>query len=80
MVQLYVRKTDDTEGPLKSLRGFQRVTIAPGETVEVAFPLTDETFLNWSEEKQNMVPAKGTWELLYGGNSHDLKSLTYQKK
>ncbi|MBO4623896.1 MAG: glycoside hydrolase family 3 C-terminal domain-containing protein [Bacteroidales bacterium] len=80
VVQLYVRKTDDTEGPLKSLRGFQRVTLAPGETVEVAFPLTDETFLNWSEEKQNMVPAKGTWELLYGGNSHDLKSLTYQKK
>ena len=80
VVQLYVRKADDTEGPLKSLRGFQRVTIAPGETVEVAFPLTDETFLNWSEEKQNMVPAKGTWELLYGGNSHDLKSLTYQKK
>ena len=80
VVQLYVRKTDDTEGPLKSLRGFQRVTLAPGETVEVAFPLTDETFLNWSEEKQNKVPAKGTWELLYGGNSHDLKSLTYQKK
>lgn len=80
VVQLYVRKTDDTEGPLKSLRGFQRVTIAPGETVEVVFPLTDETFLSWSEEKQNMVPANGTWELLYGGNSRDLKSLTYQKK
>lgn len=78
VVQLYVRKADDAEGPLKSLRGFTRVPIPAGQTVEVCLPLSDETFLSWSEEKQNMVPTKGTWELLYGGNSHDVKSLTYQ--
>lgn len=77
VVQLYVRKADDTEGPLKSLRGFQRVRITPGQTVEVCFSLTEETFLNWNEEKQDMVPTKGTWELLYGGNSRDLKSVGY---
>ena len=27
IVQLYIRKKDDTAGPLKSLRGFQRVTL-----------------------------------------------------
>ena len=78
VVQLYVRKADDAEGPLKTLRGFTRVEIPAGETVEVSLPLTEETFLAWSEEKQNMVPVKGKWELLYGGNSHDVKSLTYQ--
>jgi beta-glucosidase len=78
VVQLYVRKADDAEGPLKTLRGFTRVEIPAGETVEVCLPLTEETFLAWSEEKQNMVPVKGKWELLYGGNSHDVKSLTYQ--
>ena len=78
VVQLYVRKADDAEGPLKTLRGFTRVPIAAGQTVEVSLPLNEETFLAWSEEKQNMVPIKGTWELLYGGNSHDVKSLTYQ--
>jgi beta-glucosidase len=78
VVQLYVKKADDAEGPIKSLRGFQRVQIPAGQTVEVSLPLTDETFLAWSEEKQNMVPLKGKWELLYGGNSHDVKSLTYQ--
>ncbi len=78
VVQLYVRKADDAEGPLKTLRGFTRVEIPAGKTVEVCLPLTEETFLAWSEEKQNMVPVKGKWELLYGGNSHDVKSLTYQ--
>ena len=78
VVQLYVKKTDDAEGPLKSLRGFSRVTVVPGQTVEVELPLTAETFLSWNEQKQDMVPEKGTWELLYGGNSHDLQSLTYQ--
>jgi beta-glucosidase len=78
VVQLYVKKADDAEGPLKSLRGFKRVHVPAGKTVEVSLPLTEETFLAWSEEKQNMVPIKGTWELLYGGNSHDVKSLTYK--
>ena len=80
VVQLYVKQAEDTEGPLKSLRGFKRVQIPAGQTVEVSLPLSEETFLAWNEEKQDMVPAKGKWELLYGGNSHDLKSLTYLNK
>ncbi len=78
VVQLYVRKADDAEGPLKTLRGFKRATIGPGQTVEVSLPLTEETFQYWCEDAQNMVYTKGTWELLYGGNSHDVKKLVYQ--
>ena len=77
VVQLYVRRPDDAEGPLKSLRGFQRVTIPAGATAEVRFPLTDETFLYWSPEKRDMVPVSGGWELLYGGRSDQLKVLSY---
>ena len=79
VVQLYVRRDADTEGPLKSLRGFQRVSLAPGQTAEVSFPLTDEVFLSWNEEKQDMVPAKGDWTLFYGGSSTELKSLTLKR-
>ena len=71
VVQLYTRRVGDTEGPLKSLRGFLRVLVPAGETVTVTFPLTDEVFLSWSEEAGDMVPMKGKWELLYGGNSSD---------
>lgn len=80
VVQLYIRKTDDPEGPIKTLRGFERVNIAPGKTVNVEIPLTDETFNWWDESTQNMNPVHGTYELMYGGSSADeaLKVLEYE--
>ena len=80
VVQLYVRRPADSEGPLKSLRGFRRVHIPAGATVKVSFPLTAETFLSWSPEAGDMVPMKGEWQLLYGGSSADasLKQLNYK--
>ena len=79
VVQLYVRRCDDAEGPLKSLRGFIRVTVPAGKTVEARLPLTDETFLSWSPEQRDMVPTAGTWELLYGGSSDQLQTLVYER-
>ena len=80
VVQLYVRRPADAEGPLKSLRGFRRVTVPAGKTVTVQFPLISETFLSWSPEKGDMAPAKGEWVLYYGGSSADeaLKTLNYK--
>ena len=80
VVQLYVRNLADSDGPAKSLRGFKRVHINPGETVTVSFDLTDEVFLSWSEEKQDMAPVKGSWRLYYGGSSATDKYLDYQFK
>lgn len=80
VVQLYVRNVDDAEGPIKSLRGFKRVNIKAGETLNVSFDLTDDVFLGWSEEKQDMVPVKGNWRLFYGGSSATEKCLDYQFK
>lgn len=71
VVQLYLRKPDDAQGPLKTLRGFQRVTVAPGKTVKVEIPLNDETFNWWDETTQNVHPLHGSYELLYGGSSAD---------
>ena len=78
VVQLYVRRPSDAEGPLKTLRGFKRVHVPAGQTVTVSIPLTRETFLAWSEKKQDMVPQRGGWELLYGGSSDSLKSLPFK--
>ena len=80
VVQLYVRNDDDAEGPIKSLRGFKRVNIKAGETLNASFDLTDDVFLGWSEEKQDMVPVKGNWRLFYGGSSATEKCLDYQFK
>lgn len=78
VVQLYVHRPADADGPLKSLRGFKRAFIPAGQTVEVSLPLTEDTFLCWSEEKQNMAPARGEWELMYGSSSASLKTLSYK--
>lgn len=80
VVQLYIRKTDDPAGPIKTLRGFERVNIAPGKTVNVEISLTDETFNWWDEATQNMNPVHGTYELMYGGSSADnaLKVIEYE--
>ena len=80
VVQLYVRRPDDAEGPLKTLRGFRRVALSAGETREISFPLNDEIFLAWSPEKRDMVPTAGVWELLCGGRSDQLQALTYHKR
>jgi beta-glucosidase len=71
VVQLYIRRPDDPAGPIKTLRGFQRVTVAPGKTVNVEIPLTDETFLWWDEAAQDMTPLHGEYELMFGGSSAD---------
>ena len=78
VVQLYVRRPEDTEGPLKTLRGFQRVFIPAGQTVNVSFNLSDETFEWWNPETQDMVPLRGMWELLYGGSSEDFQCAYFE--
>ena len=79
VVQLYVRRPADTEGPRKTLRAYKRVHVPSGQSVEVSLPLTEETFLWWDQARQRMVPQKGEWELLYGGSSQDLDTLAYTR-
>jgi beta-glucosidase len=69
VVQLYLQKPDDAEGPLLTLRGFKRVLIAKGETVEVKFQLTPEVLEWWNAEAQRMTALAGDYRLLVGSSS-----------
>lgn len=79
VVQLYLQRPDDKNGPNKELRGFQRIFIPAGETCIVRLPLTHETFNWWDETTNTVHPMKGIFNLLYGGSSNDnqLRSLSY---
>lgn len=79
VVQLYLQRPDDKNGPNKELRGFQRIFIPAGETCIVRLPLTHETFNWWDETTNTVHPLKGIFNLLYGGSSNDnqLRSLSY---
>ena len=78
IVQLYIRNTADQEGPLKSLRGFQRIDVKAGQSATATIALTPESFEFWDAETNTMRTKPGTYEILYGNSSldKDLKRLT----
>ena len=77
VVQLYVKRNDDPEAPLKSLRAFQRVNIKPNETKEVELTINSDSFKFYDERSDNLIPKSGNYTLMYGGTSSDkgLKSI-----
>ena len=77
-VQVYIRNLSDAEGPLKSLRAFQRVDVKKGETVNVTLKLDEKSFEFWDPETNTMRTKPGKYEILYGNSSmdKDLKKMT----
>ena len=77
-VQVYIRNLSDAEGPLKSLRAFQRVDVKKGETVNVTLKLNEKSFEFWDPETNTMRTKPGKYEILYGNSSmdKDLKKMT----
>ena len=62
LVQLYVRlEGTSTAQPVRALKGFQRIALAPGETRKVTFHLEPDAFAIWNDRNQFAVePAKVT--------------------
>ncbi len=69
VVQVYLRRPGDKEGPCYTLRAFKRIHIPAGKTESVAIPLTGENLEWFDVESNTMRPLEGTYELLYGGSS-----------
>ena len=69
VVQLYIRNTAaSVEQPVRELKGFARVTLAPGETKHVEFPLGfDELSFYNVEVKRTVEPT--TYKVWVGGSS-----------
>ena len=78
IVQLYIRDLSDKEGPLKSLRGFQRVEVKAGETATATISLNAKSFEFWDDATNTMRTKPGQYEILYGTSSrdNDLKRMT----
>jgi beta-glucosidase len=56
IVQLYVRLTGTSmEEPVRKLAGFKRITLAPGESQTVSFPLGAEDFSLWDVQNNLRV-------------------------
>ena len=62
VVQLYIRlQGTSVAQPVRALKGFQRISLAPGETKKVTFSLASDAFALWNDHNQFAVePAKVT--------------------
>lgn len=77
IVQVYVHKVNDADGPIKTLKGFQRVELGAGNTGNAVINLPSTSFEFYNKLKGKMEVAEGEYELLYGNSSakKDLKSV-----
>lgn len=77
IVQVYIRRPADKEGPAKTLRAFKRVEIAQGKTENVMIELPYSAFEWFDAATNTMHPLSGMYEILYGSSSkaEDLHSL-----
>ena len=71
IVQLYIRNLQDPDGPLKSLRAFERVEVKAGQTATVKLSLNRKSFEFWDPETNTMRVKSGKYEILIGTSSAD---------
>ena len=71
VVQVYLRKNNDIDGPVKTLRAFRRVHIPAGETTQIDFDLKEKDLEWWDEASNIMRVTPGDYEVLVGSNSAD---------
>jgi beta-glucosidase len=71
IVQVYVRKVNDADGPLKTLKGFKRVAVAAGKTEQATIDLPPTSFEFYDRNLRKMVIASGEYEIYYGNSSGD---------
>ena len=77
-VQVYLRRPADTDGPVKTLRGYARVNLKAGEQQQVEIGLPRERFETWDAQTNTMRVLPDTYEIMVGSSSadKDLQTIT----
>ena len=74
IVQLYVAKKDsELFRPVKALKGFARVTLAPGENQRITIMLDDKAVRGWNVKANRWEIEGGEYELLVGASVEDIR-------
>jgi beta-glucosidase len=74
VVQLYVKHIGSkVTRPTEELKGFQRISIAPGETKTIRIPLRASALAYWEESKGRFVVEPEQAEILIGSSSADIR-------
>jgi beta-glucosidase len=78
VVQVYVKKLNDSDGPLKTLKAFKRISLKAGEKQNVTIDLLSSSFEFYDSKSIGMKVTPGEYEVYYG-NSSDSKDLKRSK-
>lgn len=79
-VQLYIRDlVGSMTRPVKELKGFRKITLAPGEKQTVIFDI-DESLLAFYNHELEFRAEPGTFQVMIGGNSAQTNSATFELK
>lgn len=74
VVQLYVHDTDcSTHRPAKELRGFEKITLNPGESRTISLQLDRRAFAYWSTTQHDWVVEPGQFDILLGASARDIR-------
>ena len=71
VVQVYIRNLQDADGPLKTLRGFERINVKAGGTATATIQLNKQSFEFWDAESNTMRVKPGKYEILVGTSSDE---------
>ena len=70
VVQVYLHRQGDADGPVKTLRAFTRVPdLQPGESRKVIIPLSPSAFEWWDDNTNTVHYLPGKYDLMVGDSS-----------
>ncbi len=78
IVQVYVHKVNDVNGPIKTLCGFKRIDVAAGKTSLATVTLPPSAFEFYNKATYGLAVTPGEYEVMYGTSS-DAKDLKTTK-
>ncbi|MBX6384057.1 MAG: glycoside hydrolase family 3 C-terminal domain-containing protein [Microbispora sp.] len=77
VVQLYThQQRSRVKQPVKQLRGFQRVTLTPGQTKTVVFTLAESDLALWDVTRNKWTVENATHDVLVGSSSANIRRRT----
>ena len=80
IVEVYVQALDNPDAPIKALKGFDKLELAPGATKKATVTLDGSSFEYYDASVDGLSVRPGKYRILYGCSSRDedLKALDFQ--
>ena len=80
VVQVYIKRIADIEGPNKTLKAFKRINLKAGEKKVISIDFKRGNFEGWDPEHNVMRVVAGKYQMMVGNSSRDCDLKTIEVK